>query len=99
MVFSTGAATVGRDGRLSAFISVVFGDRFFLGVDFRAPRITLRSLDFAFFGAARLGTFLRADVARPLPRFELLPATRLFALAMAASREYTIVPFVGLWRQ
>jgi hypothetical protein len=87
VVSSTGAAIVCLDGRLSAFLSAVFGDRFFLAVDFRVSRVTLRTLDFAFFGATRFATFLRADVPCPLGRFELLRATRFFAFAMAASCE------------
>jgi hypothetical protein len=87
MASSTGAAIVRPDGRLSAFLLPVFGERFFLAADFRVTRVTLRTLDFAFFGTARFVTFLRADAALPLRRFELLLATRLFALAMAASSE------------
>jgi hypothetical protein len=87
MVWSTGAAIVCLDGRLCAFLSAVFGDCFLLAIDFGMTRVTLRTLDFVFFGAARFVTFLRADVARPLRRFELLLATRLFDLAMAASSE------------
>jgi hypothetical protein len=87
MVSLTGAAIDCLDGRLSALLFAVFGDRFFLPVDFRVSRVTLRTLDFAFFGAARFATFLRAGVVCRLRRFELLLATRLFALAMAASCE------------
>jgi hypothetical protein len=90
MISATDAAVVCSDGRLSAFLaflSAVFGNCFFLAVDFWVIWVFLRTLRFAFFGAARFVTFPRAGVACPFRRFELLLATRLLALAMAASRE------------
>jgi hypothetical protein len=74
---------------LGAFLAGVVGRRFFLAMDFGAPRLARRTLDFVFFGVVRFAAFLRAGLALTLPRFELFLriATRFVALTMAVSCE------------
>jgi hypothetical protein len=81
---TTGTSTTCFGVFLGAVLAAVFGGRFFLAVDFRAPLPARRTLDFAFFGVVRFAAFLRTVLALALPRFELFlrVATR-FALAMA----------------
>jgi hypothetical protein len=86
---TTGTSTTSLGAFLGAIFAVVFGGRFFLAVDFRAPLPACRTLDFAFFGVVRFIAFLRAGLALALPRFELFLriAIRFFALTMAVSCE------------
>jgi hypothetical protein len=86
---TTGTSTASLGAFLGTIFVAVFGGRFFLAVDFRAPLRACRSLDFAFFGVVRFAAFLRAGLVLALPGFELFLriATRFVALTMAVSCE------------